>query len=305
MHLKNLKEILGVLHDAFRELKKNDPLRLAAATAFFTTFALPAILIILIQFFGMLLQMENLGDKFFNRFALILGKESSAQIETTFMGFKSLAKNKYITVFGFLFLVFVATTLFKVVKDSLNQLWNIKLASTKVLKVKLEKRAASMLIIVIAGFLFIAATLAEGIEAVLGDYVNELVPGTGSFIFVVLNQVISISVVTAWFASLFKILPDAKVSWKVVLNGAFFTALLFTIGKVVIRYMLSQGNLSTVFGASTSIVLFLLFVFYSSFILYYGACYTKIYGEYTNDPILPGDHSVKYKLSEIKDENKE
>jgi membrane protein len=87
----------------------------------------------------------------------------------------------------------------------------------------------------------------------------------------------------------------------VVISGGFFTAILFTFGKVVIRYMLSFGNLSTVFGASTSIVLFLLFVFYSSFILYYGACYTNTYANFINDPILPGDHAIRYKLAEVKE----
>ena len=114
MQFSQLKHMFQILQDALTDLKKNDPLRLAAATAFFTTFALPPILIILIQFFGMVLNVENLGDKFFARFGTILGSESSDQIKRTFVGFKSLAKNRYITVFGFVFLLFVATTLFKV-----------------------------------------------------------------------------------------------------------------------------------------------------------------------------------------------
>lgn len=115
-----------------------------------------------------------------------------------------------------------------------------------------------------------------------------------------MGQAVSVAVVTIWFAVLFKLLPDARPSWRVVLHGSFFTAILFTIGKVILGYLLSFGNLATVFGASTSIVLLLLFVFYSSFILYYGACYTNVYANYTNDPILPGEHSIKYEISEVK-----
>jgi membrane protein len=300
MHLSPLKDQLKILKQSLDDLKRNDPLRLAAATAFFTTFALPPILIILIQFFGMVTNIENLGDKFFERFANILGNESSAQIKRTFIGFKSLAKNRYITVFGFLFLLFVATTLFKVIKDSLNQLWSIKLATEKEFKVKLEKRVVSMFVILLAGLLFVAATLAEGLEALLGEYFNEFYPGSGSLVNVIINMIISVVVVTIWFSVLFKLLPDAQLSWKVVRHGAFFTAILFTIGKLVMKYMLSFGNLSTVFGASTSIVLLLLFVFYSSFILYFGACYTNVYANYINDPILPGEHSIRYELAEIK-----
>lgn len=300
MQFTPLKDQFKILTRSLKDLKKNDPLRLAAATAFFTTFALPPILIISIQFFGMITTVENLGDKFFTRFATILGNESSDQIKRTFIGFKSLAKNRYITVFGFIFLLFVATTLFKVIKDSLNQLWNIKLSTHKAFKKKLEKRAVSMFVILLAGVLFMAATLFEGVEALLGEYFNEIYPGSGSFVNNIGNFLISILVVTIWFCVLFKLLPDAKPSWTVVINGAFVTAILFTIGKIVLRYMLSFGNLSTVFGASTSIVLLLLFVFYSSFILYFGACYTNVYANYLKDPIEPGEHSIRYELAEVR-----
>ncbi len=301
MHLAQLRGWFTLLRKSLSDLKRNDPLRLAAATAFFTTFALPPILIILIQFFGMVFNLENLGDKFFNRFATILGTESSDQVRRTFIGFKSLAKNRYYTVFGFIFLLFVATTLFKVVKDSLNQLWSIKLSTNKAFKVKLEKRAVSILVILLAGILFIAATLTEGLEALLGEYFEELFPGSGSFANDVFKQVVSVAVVTIWFAVLFKLLPDARPTWHVVIYGGFFTAILFTIGKIIMGYLLRFGSLSTIFGASTSIVLLLLFVFYSSFILYYGACFTNEYANYINEPILPGEHSVRYKLEEVID----
>lgn len=297
MQLSTVKNFSKILVQSFRELQKNDPLRLAGATAFFTTFALPPILIILIQLFALVFKIENLGDKFFQRFAEILGGESTAQIKATFMGFKSLAKNRYITVGGFIFLMFVATTLFKVIKDSVNQLWNIRI-DTKAFRVTMEKRAASMLIILLAGILFMASTVIEGTEALLGEYLNEVSPGTGSLLNVAINKLISVVVVTAWFSVLFKVLPDARPTWKVVICGGFFTGILFTIGKMVIRFMLSTGNIHTVFGASTATVFLLLFVFYCSFIMYYGACFTKAYADHISEPIHPADHAVKYEVVE-------
>jgi len=105
---------------SYTEFKSNDPLRLAGATAFFTTFALPPILIILVQIIGLVLSKENLRDKFFLQLAGIVGKQSAAQVKITFSGFTALAGNWVITAGGFIFLMFVATTLFKVIKDSLN-----------------------------------------------------------------------------------------------------------------------------------------------------------------------------------------
>lgn len=298
MVIAAFKKFILLLKNAFNELKRNDPLRLAAATAFFTTFALPPILVILLQLFGTIFPIENLSNRFFVRLGEILGKESTDQIRQTFMGFKSQAKNWYITIGGVLFFMFVATTLFKVIKDSLNQLWNIKIDSKRAFRLKLEKRFVSMIIIVLAGLLFITGMIVEGMQALLGQYLNGISAGTGSTVIIILNKVISIVIVTIWFTLLYKVLPDAKASWKVALWGGFFTGLLFTLGKLIIRFMLTLGDIHSVFGTSTSIVILLLFVFYSSFILYFGACFTKVYAAYINQPIEPASHAFKYELTE-------
>lgn len=295
-----VKELGKILIVSFKEFTRNEPLRLAGATAFFTTFALPPILIILVQIIGIVFGVQNLRDKFITRLALLLGKQSAAQVQVTFAGFTSLAKNWFITVGGFIFLMFVATTLFKVIKDSLNQLWNVKAPAKKPLHTQIANRAVSMIIILIAGILFIGGILAEGFEAVLRHYTLELPSLPAYFLNVLFKQLISVTIVTTWFSILFKVLPDARTSWKVVIAGGFFTGLLFTAGKIIIRYMLLAGNISNIFGASSSLVLLLLFVFYSSFILYYGACFTKVLATYIHQPIQPAEHAIKYKMVEIK-----
>ncbi len=300
MPLTALKTFRTLLIDAFRELKKNDPLRMAGATAFFTTFALPPILIILIQLFGHLFRIENLGDEFFIRLADILGKESTAQIKRTFIGFQALAKNRYITIGGILFLVFVATTLFKVIKDSLNQLWKIRVDPKEKLVHKFESRFTALLVILLAGILFLGGTFIEGLQDFLRHNFSEFSTLTGWYINVTIGKVLSAFIATIWFAVLFKYLPDGKPSWKVAINGALFTAVLFTIGKMLIRYMLMLGNLHTVFGTSSSIVLLLLFVFYCSFILYYGACFTKVYAKHIRQPIRAGVFAFEYEVVEVK-----
>lgn len=298
MHKMTIKGLCNIFKLAFKEFKQNEPLRLAGATAFFTTFALPPILIILVQIIGLVFRKEGISNNFFTSLSRILGKQGAVQIQETFQGFTSLAKNGFIAVGGFLFLLFVATTLFKVIKDSMNQLWKVKLRDNKAAD-QLKGRMTSLVIILIAGFLFVAALLAEGVEAFLHRYTGSWHSLTGSFINILLNQLISVVIVTTWFTVLFKMLPDAKVSWRVSFAGGLFTGLLFSAGKILIRTMLTAGNLSTIFGASSSIVLLLLFVFYCSFILYYGACFTKVYAEYVQDPIKAANHAVGYKLVEV------
>lgn len=296
------KNFIDILGEALRELKKNDPLRLAGATAFFTTFAFPPITIVLIQMFGLFYDPDKLGIRFFEQLSEVLGKESGSQIRRTFLGFKSLAQNWFITIGGFIFLMFVATTLFKVIKDSINQLWSIRIDNEKKIGPKLQTRLISLIVIIIAGFLFLAGMIAEGYQVVLTNYLSKMFPATSSILNKVISKLLSVLIVTTWFTILFKFLTDAVPSWRVAVSGAFFTGILFTIGKIVILTLLPFKKLNSVFGASTSIVLLLLFLFYSSFILYYGACFTKAYAKFIKDPIMPGAHAFRYKLAEIKSE---
>ena len=304
MNIEGLKKMPVLLINAFEEFKKNDPLRLAAATAFFTTFALPPILIILIQILGVVFYNNNIGDQFFLRLSEVLGTESTNQVKSTFFGFKSLAKNWFVAIGGFIFLMFVATTLFKVVKDTINQLWKIRVDSKKAMKTTFQKRLISMVVILLAGFLLMAGTLLEGVQSILGHYLNEA--GTTGFVINgILGKLVSALFVITWFTLVFKYLPDAKPTWKVAIYGGIFTGILFSVGKVLIKYMLSAGDIHTVFGASTSIVFLLLFVFYSSFILYYGACFTNEYAKSLNQPIEPSANAFRYELAEIKKGPKE
>lgn len=290
-----------LLRRALTGFRQNDPLRMAAATAFFATFALPAILIILIQIFGWFVNPDKLSTHLFAHLAPMFGKDSVSQIRGTLQGFRKLAQNPYITIGGFLFLTFVATTLFKIIKDSLNQLWNIRPKATSKLGIRIMRRGKSMIVILLAGLLFVAVMAAETAQAVLRDYFNEYWKGSGSFLIIALNQIVSVGVVTLWFTVLFKFLPDGHPSWKVAWMGGLFTGILFTLGKLFLAWMLAKGNLKNIYGASGSFVLVLLFVFYVSMILYYGGMFTRVWAEHKKDPIIPSKFAYQYELAEIKE----
>lgn len=275
---------------------------MAAATAFFTTFALPAILVIFIQLFGLVMNKRIISRRLFDHLSLIVGDGGSTQIRSTLRGFRSLAQNWYIAVGGFIFLLFVATTLFKVIRDSLNQLWSIKVHHHSGVKFTLLQRLRSMAVIVIAGLLFLASLFVETMQGMLIGYINEIYSGSTSILYFILNQFVSVVVVTAWFTILFRYLANGRPEWKVAMTGALVTGILFTFGKLVIAWLLSFGNLTTFFGASASFVLILLFVFYSSFILYFGGAFTNAWGDYVGKPIRPGTNSYKFEVTEIKTE---
>lgn len=291
--------MIRLLRQAFREFEKNEPLRMAAATAFFATFALPAILIILIQVFGLIVSPRTIGRQLLQGLSDVIGRNTALELRATLRNVRLLASTWYIATGGFLFLIFVSTTLFKVIRDSLNQLWSIRVRDRPGILFQLKHRGRSFVAILLAGLLFLASLLAEGTMALLREYLGKVLPGDGAILRIILSQLISLAVVTTWFTMLFRFLADGHSTFRVTLAGGFFTGLLFTVGKFLLSWLLSYSNMQTIYGTSASFALLLLFIFYCSFIFYYGACFTKVWAEYKDHPIEPGRFAGKYRIAEI------
>lgn len=293
--------LLQVLKQSFKIFSVNDPLRMAAATAFFTTFALPPILIIITQVLGLIFN-DNIIRKVFSRLSVTIGRTSTHQIVDTLKAFREMANNWYVTLIGLLFLIFIATNLFKIIKDSINQIWKIKMVAKQSIWQTLRTRGYSLAIIIITGMIFGLAILAEGMQTYLGDVVVSILPELGGYLNSVFSNAFSVVLVTVWFFMLFRFLTDGRPLWKIALAGALFTSVLFNIGKFILRVSLDQSNLNNLYGASAAIVLLMLFVFYSSFILYFGAAFTKAWADHYKKPIMPNIGAVRYRWSEISEE---
>ncbi|HEV7622017.1 MAG TPA: YihY/virulence factor BrkB family protein [Flavisolibacter sp.] len=299
--IHSFRSFIRLFKESYFELMKNDPLRMAAATAFFTTFALPPILIILTQALGLIFNPGKISGKLYKDLSHIIGRESMKQIIETLTGFQKLGHNWFINICGFIFLVFVATTLFMIIKHSINQLWKIKIHKKESLWVQFGSRILSVVIILSAGVLFIAGLVADGLRTFLSKYVLQFSPNMAYYFTGTLNYFLSLFIVTIWFAVLFRYLPNGRPTWKVALTGAFVTSILFNAGKLILRSLLTYSNIDVIYRTSGSIVLLLLFVFYSSFILYYGAVFTKLWGTYCNQPIRPLPNAMHYRLAEVKE----
>ncbi|WP_220252214.1 YihY/virulence factor BrkB family protein [Chitinophaga rhizophila] len=284
---------------SFQLLQNNDPLRLAGATAFFASFALPPILLILLQVFGLLFDRRSIGKQLVTRLAELVGTESAQQVVITLRGFRGLAQTWPVAIALFIFLLFVATTLLKVIRSSLNQVWMIRIPVRESFLESLMGRLRSLIVIGAAGLLFLASLLAESAHAFLGNYINELFPSVAFVFSGVFSQIVSLLIVTAWFAVLFRYLPDARPTWKVALSGALLTGVLFSIGKLVLRRLLYGGNIGILYGASASAVLLMLFIFYSAIIFYYGAAFTKVWSEFKHRPMQPLRHATFYELADV------
>ncbi|MBK9533260.1 MAG: YihY/virulence factor BrkB family protein [Chitinophagaceae bacterium] len=291
------------LVNAYRLLLKNDPLRLAGATAFFTSFALPPILLLLIQLLSLLFNRKAVSQELFTELGSILGDDGVRQLVETLRGFRGLAINWPMAIAGFFFLLFVATTLFRVIQSSLNQLWMIQKTGDKRFKMAMVTRLKSTGLIIFTGLLFMASLAAGSLKLIFGNFLDDKIPGSGVYSNGTLSTLVSIAIVCTWFTVLFRYLPDGKPKWRVALTGGLLTSILYNIGAFVLKLLLLNSNIGVVYGASASVVLLLLFVFYASLIFYYGAAFTKVWGEYLDQPIQPVIHAELYENIHI--ENKE
>jgi membrane protein len=260
---------------------------MGAATAFFSTFALPPILIIFTQFFRFAVDPKELSSELIDRLGHILGTSSAQQVEGVLVAVSGLSHKWYITVFGFIFLMFVATTLFEVIKNSLGQIWQIRIMPKPGLGFRLKYRLRSLVVIFLAGALFLAGLVLESFQAIMGNYIDQIWGGGGWFFNRIINELVFVIALTVWLAFLFRFLTAGRPKWKISLIGAFFTAILFTIGKWVLGYLLIRSNISIIYGASGSMVLIMLFVFYSAMIFYYGGCFVKVLSDALDSPIRP------------------
>lgn len=278
---------------------------MAAATAFFTTFALPPILIILFQVSRLFMGQRLLGPSLSKELSAALGPEAVEQILSIARAMRNLTDNWLMAAGGFVFLMFVATTLFKIIRDSISEIWCINIVAKKRFKYNMSARALSLVIILSIGVLLILGIALEGIRAYIGQFINS-VPENISFIFrSAVNDILAFALVTCWFMLLFRFLSLGRPAWKVAFVGGFVTGILFTIGKMVLRALLNQSNLTTIFGTSASIVLILLFVFYSSLILYYGASFTYEYALYKRQPIKPLSYAGHYRIEKVSEEEEQ
>jgi membrane protein len=195
------------------------------------------------------------------------------------------------TVIGVLTILFGATGLFVALQDSLNRIWEVEARPGLGLKGFIMNRLISFGMILGIGFLLLVSlVLSAGVEA-LGTWVTGLLPG-GEVLVKVLTFVLAFAVEILLFAMIFKVLPDVKIAWKDVWIGAAVTALLFTLGKFLIGLYIAHSSAASAFGAAGSVVILLLWVYYSSQILFLGAEFTQVYASRYGSRIVPDEHAV-------------
>lgn len=285
---------------AFSNLKANNPVQLAAATAFFTFFALPPIVIILSQLYDTLFIVSNqqLSRQLFYKLAEVFGHQSARQLLDISQHLQQPRANHWLTGLSVLVLLLAATTLFAIIKNSLNQIWSVKPSTDRRIWHAVLDKIIALGIILFSGFLFVTSLTIHQALLPFRTYLSSEVLDQ-SWLQNAGQHSLSILVLTIWFAVVFKYLPDIKIRWRAVWTGALVTGFLIELGENLLNHLLINSPVSTMYGTSGAIILILLFVFYASLIFYYGASFTRYYAEWIHQRAKPGDHAVAYQIREI------
>ncbi len=292
--MAGIKKILITTKRAVKLLKSNDPLILCSSTAFFATFSLSPIIILLVNLFSLYFKSEKIGYQMFQAVGATFGSETAKDIELIVNNFMAIESNWLITIGGSVFFLFVATTLLSVVKKSIHKLWHIRKKPKMRIRYYGWERGTSILVIFYSGILMLVSILVDTGLAVSLDYLEVIWAGAAITMIRILNMVFSVVVVTVWFTLIFRILPEARVKWDVAFAGGFLTGVLFSIGQFILGKVLIHSRLASIFGATTSLAVILLFIFYCSFILYFGAAFTHEYAITTEQPIVTSKYSNLY-----------
>lgn len=295
----SLKGLLQVLKASFNGFSDDKIAKLSASLAYYTIFSLGPLLIIIIFICSFFFGRQSVEGSIYNQMSGFVGNDAAIQMQQIIKNASISGKGHIAIVIGFITLLLGATSVFAEIQDSINMIWGLKPKPKMGLIKLLLTRLLSFSVIISLGFLLLVSLALSSLIEALNHRLMNAFPGVTLIVFYIINLIITFSVTTLLFAVIFKVLPDAKIKWKDVLAGAIATAVLFMIGKFLISLYISKSNVGSTYGTAGSLVILLLWIYYSSFILYFGAEFTKSYAILFGSEIHPNDYAVTTQQVEI------
>ncbi len=260
----------------------------SAALAFYTIFSLAPVLVVVIALAGAVFGEEAVRGQIFGEFRGLMGDQAALLVQEVLQSAAAPVSGRRATIVGIVTLLFGATAVFGQLQDALNTVWEVAPKPGAIFTTLLRKRLLSFAVVLGLGFLLMVSLVLSAALSGLGGYVERLLPVPLELLEIT-SFLLSFVVITLLFAMIYRLLPDVKLDWKDVWLGAVVTSLLFVIGKTLISLYLGRTGVASAYGAAGSLVVVLLWVYYSSLIFFFGAVFTRI-------------HSRQYRLSRAKPE---
>lgn len=290
-----LKGIWKVIKETFKGFSEHKITKLSGSLAYYTVFSMAPLLVMIISLCGLFLGREAVEGEVFSVLRGFVGQDTAFQLQEMIKNASLTGKSKVAAIVGGITLLIGATTIFGEIQDSINTIWGLKAKPRKGWLKMLQNRFLSFSVIISLGFLLLVSLTISGVIEGISTSLRARYPDMTVVVFYILNLVLTLAVSTIIFAVIFKVLPDARIRWRDVIAGALVTALLFMLGKFGISLYISQTKVGSTYGAAGSLVILLVWVYYSSIILYLGAEFTKAYAVAYGADIHPNDYAVTTK----------
>jgi membrane protein len=286
-----LKDVYEPFRDAYKVWSDAKAPRLGAALAYYTAFSLSPLLLLCIALASRTLGPEVTQQRFADELSATVGPDVANAVQSILAHAQGLGSGIVATVVSVVTLLFGASGVFGQLQDSLNTIWGVEPKPGRGVWGFVNDRFLSLTMVLGTAFLLLVSLVISTALKAAGGMIG---PGPGAIAIVwdIVNVLVSFVIITVLFALIYKVLPDATVGWRDVWIGAALTALLFTIGKYVLGVYLARSGAASGYGAAGSLVLILLWVYYSSQILLYGAAFTRAYADRYGSHVRPAPNAV-------------
>jgi membrane protein len=277
---------VGVVRETFKSWSEDKAPRLAAALSYYTIFSIAPLLVLVIAITGFIVGNNTvIRDQILAQVQASVGAQGAGIVNTLITNTSRPREGLIASVIGVITLILGATGVFNQLKDSLNTIWEVAPKGSGIGGM-VRERLSGFVMILGLGFLLLVTLVISTALSVLNQYFNSLLGNTG-FIPLVLNYIVQLIVITFIFAAIYKWVPDVRLGWNHVWVGGLVTAILFLVGQYVISLYLSKASPASTYGAAGSLVVILLWVYYSAQILFLGAEFTKSYSLARGEQIVP------------------
>jgi membrane protein len=299
------KKTWYLLKETFKGFVDDDGMKLSAALSYYTIFSLPPLLIIIISLSGIFFGAEAVRGELFGQINGLVGNAAALQIQEIIKNVKLSHSSTFATTFGVIILLIGASGVFVEIQDSINFIWGLKAKPKRGFVKYIKNRLMSFSMIGSVGFLMLVGLIINSLMDLLSNRLAGFFPKDAVYLIYALNLFIVFGIITLLFTVIFKTLPDGRMALRDCLIGASFTTILFMIGKFAIGAYLGRSAIGTWYGAAGSVILILVWVYYSAIILYIGAEFTKVFAETHGKKIIPNGYAVqiikhKIEVEEIK-----
>ncbi len=287
----NFKMIRYLVTQSFKEWQEDKASRLAAALSYYTIFSLPPLLVISLAIVGRFYDRQAAQEQLLDQAAGILGQTGSEAIGQILENASDPTLSSIAAIISVIMLIFGASGVFTQLQDALNTIWEVQPKPSRGILGTIKDRFFSFTMVLSVAFLLLVSLLLSTFLSGISQFLAGLAP-EAVLLARILNFVISFGGIALLFALIFKVIPDVKITWHDVWLGAAVTAVLFTIGKWAIGFYLGQSATASTYGAAGSLIVLLLWVYYSTQILFLGAEFTQVYANRFGDEIVADEGAI-------------